>query len=63
MVGRNQLLRELARPDLQQKWNGFNKHAYTAPKTHSFPIDDDRDIKGKLLLHLCDCGLQGGALR
>src|SRR5712691_8071971 len=40
-----------------------SEYAYTKSGTHRFPINDDRDLKGKLLLHLCDRGLQGCALR
>jgi hypothetical protein len=61
MIRRNQLLGKLARLVLLQQ---SEYAAYTKSKTtHRFPINDYRDLKGKLLLHLRDRGLQGCALR
>jgi len=33
------------------------------PETHLVSVDDDRDLKRELLLHLRDCGLQESALQ
>ena len=63
MIRRNQLLGKLACLDLLQHVrcrNGCQSGStYTKSETHRFPINDDRDLKRKLLLHLRDRGLQG----